>query len=308
MGVARQATYPDAAKERLVMKISEQKTIGKREKNRAGLAFTLIELLVVIAIIAILAAMLLPVLSRAKESGKRIACLNNLRQLGIASRLYVDDNQGTYPVRSGIDRWPDKFYDNYGRNAKLLLCPTDGINGQIPNTDTNSPFVADASHRSYLINGWNDWISDSIGTTDFSAVEAFPNGLKENAIRYPSDTIILGEKFTAAGDYYMDLLEGNNGNDIDQVLEQSRHAGRGASTTSGSGSGGSTMLLLTGAHDTSNAQRQCFHSTSGASPTPTVNFTPTFIEPSWRATIPWLAAGKIPVSAKFRLHLPFDMA
>jgi prepilin-type N-terminal cleavage/methylation domain-containing protein/prepilin-type processing-associated H-X9-DG protein len=230
------------------MKISEQKFSEPREKKfSARAAFTLIELLVVIAIIAILAAMLLPALARAKETGKRIACMNNLRQLGIASRLYVDENRGTYPVRSNTDRWPDKFYDSYGKNIKLLLCPTDGINGQLPQTGAVSNNVADASPRSYLINGWNDWISDSIGgNPSFPVVEAFPSGLKENNIRYPSDTIILGEKFTSATDYYMDLLEGQNGNDIDQVVEQSRHAGRGASSTSGSGSGGSNYAFTDG--------------------------------------------------------------
>ena len=181
-------------------------------------AFTLIELLVVIAIIAILAAMLLPVLSRAKEAGRRIACLNNLKQLSLAAHMYVDDNHGAYPPRDNVSRWPDRFYNNYGKNVKLLLCPTDIALPTSPASigSSSSNNVADASARSYLINGWNDYFADRFGTTDWGTLGGDMVGpaasVKENAIIHVSDTILLGEKNHNAGDFYMDLLEGY-GND-----------------------------------------------------------------------------------------------
>ncbi len=92
-------------------------------------AFTLIELLVVIAIIAILAAILFPVFSRAREKARQASCQSNLKQIGLATMMYVQDWDETFPGHAGAPHpqglydWPFMLYP-YVKNIQVFRCPS----------------------------------------------------------------------------------------------------------------------------------------------------------------------------------------
>lgn len=104
--------------------------------NRRRRGFTLIELLAVITIIAILAAFLLPTLSKAKERSKRVQCMNNLRQVNMALRMYAESNADKFP-KVGAGRWawdvPWKIGDSMVENGaiqKVFYCASSGFSEQ----------------------------------------------------------------------------------------------------------------------------------------------------------------------------------
>ena len=103
---------------------------------RSALSFTLIELLVVIAVIALLASLLLPALTQAREMGRRIKCISNLKQLCLTAHLYAEDNGGwmcapndvnnSYPNRGWVERLIGHGYINTPEVGKpsILVCPS----------------------------------------------------------------------------------------------------------------------------------------------------------------------------------------
>ena len=99
----------------------------KSHKHKIG--FTLIELLIVIAIIAVLMGILLPSLNRAREQAKKIACLSNMRQMGIASQTYLIDSNYNLPPSSCHMTDPNDYWlrilAKYTRESLLFNCPSD---------------------------------------------------------------------------------------------------------------------------------------------------------------------------------------
>jgi len=148
--------------------------------HRRQRAFSLTELLVAIGAIGALAGMLLPMLGAAREAARRTKCMGNLRQFGLASDMYREDNRDWYPpVWAGRTRWMDSLKD-YVDSTEVFDCPS----------------------SAHMLNPWDPGLVVSYGMNVYNfGGRCLWYGIQSNEVQVPSRTILMAD--STDGKYYV---------------------------------------------------------------------------------------------------------